>query len=254
MKVGDLRRVSLLLCASAALASCSSRLDEPALGVYRATLALPGGETPFGLEIAKEQQRYILYLLNGAERTRVSNVDVRNRELIATFPGDTSTLRAQMHREGLEGSVTVSDGGKEQVIPLKATLGDTWRFDEHSLTDNADVAGHWEVTFTAEGGRQTRAVGQFEQRHDRVTGTVMTPTGDHRFLEGQVHGDDVRMSTFTGGLVYLYKLHVNDKGELEGEYWQGLAVHEKVAARRDDEATLGGASPQTMTRDARPAG
>jgi hypothetical protein len=220
-------------------------------GAYRATLALPGGETPFGLVIAQEQQHYILYLLNGAERTRVSNVDVKNRELTAILPGDASTLHAQMHREGLEGSVTLSsDGGKEQVIPFKATRGDTWRFDEHPLTDNADVAGRWEVTFTAEDGRQTRAVGLFEQRHDRVTGTVMTPSGDHRFLEGQVHGDDVRMSTFAGGPAYLYKLHVNDEGELQGEYWQGLAVHEKVAARRNDQATLESAAPQTATEPA----
>jgi hypothetical protein len=65
-----------------------------------------------------------------------------------------------------------------------------------------------------------------------------------------VHGDDVRMSTFAGGSAYLYKLHVDDKGELQGEYWQGLAVHEKVAARRNDEATLESAAPQT---DAEPA-
>jgi hypothetical protein len=143
-----------------------------------------------------------------------------------------------MHATGLEGSVTLSDGGKEQVIAFRATLGDTWRFDEHPLTDNADVAGRWDVTFTAEDGRQTRAVGLFEQRHDRVTGTVTALGGDHRFLEGQVHGDDVRMSTFAGGAADLYKLHVNDKGELEGEYWQNLSVHEKVAARRNDEAGL----------------
>src|SRR5262245_59697855 len=111
MSVRDFRRILLWLCACAALAACSSRLDEPVTGTYRATLALPGGEAPFGLEIAREQQRYFLYLLNGSERTRVSNVDVRNRELSAVFPGQENTLRAQMHREGLEGSLTLTGSG-----------------------------------------------------------------------------------------------------------------------------------------------
>src|SRR5262245_28357049 len=42
------------------LAACSSRVDEPALGRYRATAALPGGEAPFGLEVTKENNRYVL--------------------------------------------------------------------------------------------------------------------------------------------------------------------------------------------------
>jgi len=250
MRVGVLRSMPWSLCAAITLAACNPRLDQPVPGVYRGTLALPGGEAPFGMEIAKEEQRYVLYLMNGSERTRVSNVEVRNRELTAVFPGYGNTLRAQMHRQGLEGSVTlVKAGGEEQVIAFKATLGDTWRFDEHSLTDNADVAGRWEMTFTAGDGGQTRAIGSFEQKHDRVTGTVMTPTGDHRFLEGQVRGEDVQLSTFAGGFAYLYKFRVNAKGDLEGEYWQGLAVHEKVTARRNDEATLDSAGPQTTMKD-----
>lgn len=41
---------------------------------FRAVLRLPGGDTLFGLEVAKEQRQYVLYLQNGTERTRVSGV------------------------------------------------------------------------------------------------------------------------------------------------------------------------------------
>jgi len=88
-----------------------------------------------------------------------------------------------------------------------------------------------------------------EQAHDRVTGTVMTPTGDHRFLEGQVRGDELQWSTFAGGLAYLCKLKVNDAGELVGDYWQGLASHEQVAAKRNAAATLDGARHHTTLKD-----
>lgn len=77
----------------------------------------------------------------------------------------------------------------------------------------------------------------------------MTPTGDHRFMDGQMHGDELQLSTFAGGLAYLYKLKVDDKGALHGDYWQGLASHEKVTAQRNEAATLNGAGKQTSLRD-----
>jgi thiol-disulfide isomerase/thioredoxin len=116
-------------------------------------------------------------------------------------------------------------------------LDENYRFYPKAVADNADVAGRWAVTFTDDEGENSKAVAVLEQQHDRVTGTVMTPTGDHRFLEGQVHGDEVQLSTFAGGLAYLYKLKVVN-GELQGEYWQGLKGHEKVAAERNPDAEL----------------
>jgi peroxiredoxin len=228
---------------------CSRQLTEPPVGAYRATLTLPGGDAPFGLEVAKENDRYVLNLTNGAERTHVSNVRVADGELRAIFPGYENSLRARISRNGLDGSVTlIKAGGKEQVIPFRATLGETWRFHKDASSDNADVAGRWETILTSDEGKATKAIAIFEQQHDRVTGTMLTPTGDHRYLEGQVHGDDVQLSTFAGGLAYLYKLKVTAAGALEGEYWQGLASHEKVAAKRNDAATLDGAGQQTTLR------
>ena len=193
-------RVALLLTALA-FTGCSSRVETPQLGVYRAVLRLPGGDTPFGFEVAQEQQQYVLYLMNDTERTRVSNVKIADGELIAVFPGYENSLRAALHRDRIEGSVTlIKAGGKEQVIPFTAKLGETYRFYRDAATDNADVDGTWEATFTDDEGKTSQAVLLLKQRHDRVTGTVMTPTGDHRFLEGQVHGDELQLSTFAGGL------------------------------------------------------
>jgi hypothetical protein len=173
----------------ALLAACGGRpVDQPQTGVYRATLKLPGGAAPVGLEVVSENNRFVLYLVNATERTRVDNVTLSGGELTAVFPGYENSLRARMYRDRLEGNVTlIKDGGKEQVIPFVATHGETYRFHPESLTDNADLAGHWEMTLTSD-GENTAAVAIFEQQHDRITGTVMTPTGDHRFLEGQVRG------------------------------------------------------------------
>lgn len=233
----------------AVLAGCGAQVDEPTLGKYRATLALPGGETPFGLEVAKENDRFVLYLVNDTERTRVDNVQFDQGELRAVFPGYENTLRARMYRDRMEGDVTlIKAGGKEQVIPFAAKRDVTYRFYKDAVSDNADLAGTWEVTLTSD-GKATPAVAIFKQQHDRITGTVMTPTGDHRFLEGQVRGEEAQLSTFAGGLAYLYKLKVNKSGELEGDVWQGLASHSTVRAKRNDNASLDGAGLNTQLKE-----
>jgi peroxiredoxin len=249
----DMRRTLLpaaFVSIAFGIAACTSRVDAPQVGLYRAVLRLPGGDAPFGLEVAQEQQQYVLYLINGAERTRVSDVKVTDGELTAMFPGYENTLRAKMNRDSLEGSVTlIKAGGKEQVIPFAAKLGETYRFHPESSTDKAAVEGTWDATFTDEKGETSKAILLLEQSHDHVIGSAMTPTGDHRFLEGQTSGDELQLSTFAGGLAYLYKLKVGADGTLEGDYWQGLASHEKVVARRNDAATLEGAGKQTTLRD-----
>ena len=234
--MGRIVLASLLLLA---LAGCGARLDPSVVGTYRAVLQLPGGETPFGLEVAKENERYVLYLTNGAERTRVPNVTVEGKELRAKFPGYENSLRATIERDALQGTVTlIKAGGVEQNIPFAAKAGEPYRFFKEPQTDNFDVAGRWALELTNDEGKVSKAVAVFEQEHSKVTGTVMTPTGDHRFLEGEVHDDEVLLSTFAGGLAYLYKLKVTASGELQGDYWQGLKSHSKVAGRRDAEAQL----------------
>jgi thiol-disulfide isomerase/thioredoxin len=248
----QLFRAAILVVAAlgaVSLSGCARTPGEPQVGLYRGVLELPGGEAPFGLEIARENERYVLYLINGAERTRVDNVTWQDGTLAAVFPGYENHLSARVTSAGLEGNVTfIKARGAEQVVPFKATFGERYRFHAESSADNADVAGRWAITFTSDSGEESIAVGLFEQEHDRVTGTVMTPTGDHRFLEGQVRGDELELSTFAGGLVYLYRLKVTDDGRLEGDYWQGLAWHEKVSAQRDENATIEGAGRKTELR------
>lgn len=245
----SLRLCVLSVCLLTLPSGCGRPVDEPQTGTYRATLRLPGGEAPLGLEVAQENNRFVLYLVNATERTRVDNVTIADGELTAVFAGYENTLRTKMYRDRLQGNVTlIKDQGKEQVIPFQARRDETYRFYQDSLTDNADLAGRWQMTLTSD-GKNTAAVAIFEQQHDRVTGTVLTPTGDHRFLEGQVRGDEAQLSTFAGGLAYLYKLKVNQQGELEGEMWQGLASHSTVEAKRNESANLDGNEPDTQLKD-----
>lgn len=238
-----------LLCAALALAGCA-RSRELQAGSYRAVLTLPGGELPFGLEVALEPRGPVLILVNGTERIRVEEVEVADGRLTARMPGFESVLTARVAGQRLRGEVTlVRPGGERVELPFAATLGETWRFHAAPLTDNADVAGRWAVEFTDDDGRTGSGVAEFEQTHQEVRGTFLTPTGDHRYLAGEVYGDELALSRFDGAGAYLYRARIDDGGALVGEYWSGRTGHRRFRAERDADATLDPSPVRTELRE-----
>ena len=232
-----------------AVGGCESRRElQP--GNYRAVLELPGGELPFGLDIAREEDGFVLYLLNGEERVRVDEVTAAEGRLTATMPGYENTLTAEIRGRKLRGEVSLlRAGGERQVLPFRAEAGQTWRFFEEPSTDNADVGGRWSVTFTSDEGKQSPGVAEFTQSFERVTGTILTPTGDHRFLAGEVRGDELYLSRFDGASAYLYRAKVDASGELEGEYWSGKTGHQRFHAERNPDAVLDTSAVATALKD-----
>ena len=231
--------VVALLVALVVVAGCESRSRELQPGSYRAALELPGGELPFGLDIAREESGFVLTLVNGEERVRVTEVTAAEGRLTATMPGHDNTLSAEIRGKRLRGEVSLlSTGGKRQVLPLRAEEGQLWRFFAQPATDNVDVAGRWEVQFTSDSGQQSAGVAEFTQAFERVTGTILTPTGDHRFLAGEVRGDELYLSRFDGASAFLYKGKIDADGRLVGEYWSGKTGHQEFRAERNPDAVL----------------
>jgi thiol-disulfide isomerase/thioredoxin len=209
-------------------------------------LDLPGGELPFALDVAQQDGKFVLFLVNGEERVRVSEVTVQDGRLAAKMPGYENTLSAAIEGDELKGEVSLlRAGGERQVLPFRAVHGQTWRFFEQPVSDNADVAGRWSVTFTSDDGKTSPGVAEFKQTFERVTGTILTPTGDHRFLSGEVRGDELYLSRFDGASAYLYRAKVDDAGELVGEQWSGKTGHQRFRAERNPDAVLDTSAVET---------
>ena len=216
------------------------------LGIYRAVLTLPGGELPVGLDLERQGTTIVGYLINGPERVKLDEVTLAGAHLEIRMPGYENRLIADATGDDLQGEVMlVKLGGKVQHIPLHARRGPLYRFfdtaaDDHgtAAADRAEVTGRWAVTFTDDDGQPEAAVGEFTQSGDTVQGTFLAETGDHRYLAGQVKGDELYLSTFDGAHAFLYKAKVSRDGTIAGDFWVGTAHHERWMGRRDPNAAL----------------
>jgi thiol-disulfide isomerase/thioredoxin len=207
-------------------------------GSYRAVLDTPGGKSvPFGLDIAREEKGPVLYLINGPERVRVTEVSSAPGKLTARMPGYETTLEASIDGGDLEGTIRlVHDRGRTLELPFKAKLGETWRFHAKALSDNADLAGRWQIVFNGESGQRVRGVAELQQQFEQLSGTVILPTGDQRYLAGEVHDETLRLSRFDGGAVVLYEAKLDAKGSLVGETWSDRGGRQRFVATRDPNA------------------
>ncbi len=271
---------ALLLLGSTA--ACHRAPEPPAPlspGVFRMVLETPGGDLPFGLEIVTEpaaadgaQQgaagKPVLFLVNGPERVRVPEVVIAGSVLTAEMPGYENELTVAEKDGLLTGTVKIlRKRGEWKTLQLRGTRGERHRFfpepaaptpgatEGKTVSPMAEVAGRWSVVFTDSEGKPSAGVAELQQDGRLVTGTVLTPTGDHRFLAGEVHqGSDgqqeLLLSRFDGGTAFLYRLKLSATGrQLQGEVFYGNWGRDAVLARRDPNATLPDADTLTHLRN-----
>lgn len=230
-----LRALAYLICCS-----CAPRAAENELpGTWRAVLASPGGELPFTLRVEPRGTGFEAVALNGEEEAPFSGARRQGDEVVFEMAWFDSRIRARFARpDRLAGEWSRTHaGGTLARLPFSAERGDDRRFlpDPSAPAGDAgavpSLEGAWDVTFTDDSGSEP-AQGEFRQQGERVLGTFLTPTGDHRFLDGEYRRGVLRLSAFDGSHAYLFVARAQGDGTLAGDWWSRDAYHATWTARR----------------------
>ena len=202
---------------------------------WRLEIELPQVVLPVQLHLAKDSRS--AWLQNGAERVPITDIRRDGERLRLHFPAFNNTFDLVLEDQRLSGNLTLVKLGYEQVMPVRGRRGLTYRFSPEP-NPGMDVSGRWETLFTADDGTETQAVAEFEQQGGHLVGTFLTPTGDYRYLEGEVDGRQLKLSTFDGSHAFVFVADMDGGGALSGDFWSGTRWHERWRARRNFDARL----------------
>ncbi len=213
-------------------------------GTWRAWLESPGGPLPFILDLRHEGDSWQAVIHNGQERIDIPTVTLSDDKLTLSFDHYDSTITTNISKDGqtLNGEWRKQGSGKNiSTLPFQAAANQTARFEQGNRSSNSaalsrDVTGRWTIKFPKS---QDPAIARFKQQPDGiVTGTIMTTTGDYRFLEGDFDGSLLRLSVFDGAHAFLFQAKWQEDGTLTGDFWSRDVWHETWTARRDENAAL----------------
>jgi thiol-disulfide isomerase/thioredoxin len=214
-------------------------------GTWRGVIDIQGQKLPFGLEIMKSGNSYQANLVNAGEKILLDEITIEGDTVDMVLHVFDASLRAKILGDRLEGTF-VKKYAPQANMPFSATFGDTYRFAPTSTETTVDYSGKYQIMFKTEKDSYP-SVGTFSQQGSHLTGTFLTPTGDYRFLEGNVIDGKMMLSTFDGNHAFLFI--ANKSGDsIHGDYYSGKSSHETFAGVKNDNAVMPDAEALTYLK------
>ena len=208
-------------------------------GVWRGALKNSSGlELPFNFIVSDTAGSQQLAIINGDERLKVTDVKTSGDSVFIHMPLFESEFKLKFDGDKLSGKFIRHSGTKSSFMEFAATPDTKWRFFKDAEKPAFNVTGRWSATF-GDNANRDQLVGEFKQTGNRLTGTFLSTTGDDRYLEGTVAGNQLYLSCFDGGHAFIFTAKINDDNTItDGKMYSGLAGQDKWVAVRNENAKL----------------
>jgi thiol-disulfide isomerase/thioredoxin len=230
-------KVSLFTGILALLVHISTAQTKLKAGIWRGALKTSSGnELPFNFEVKEIKGRQQLFIMNGSERIKVTDLKQKGDSLFVHMPLFNSEFKLKFKGTALEGKWIKHYADRDMAMPFIAEPGQSWRFFKSEEKTDFNISGKWAATF---GEKKNLKIGEFKQIGSHLTGTFLTTTGDDRFLEGAISDNKLYLSTFDGGHAFLFIADIKDSKTIEnGKDYSEYSDLTNWTAVKDENAKL----------------
>ena len=201
------------------LSACSTPAHRLTDGRWRGVFQAQDTAIPFLFEIkTTDTEHAVVTLINGDERVALTDATYRNDSVVIPINAYDAVLEARVDGERMSGRlVKLYSNRPDGRVSFTAQKGDTPRFEDTGEKATVSLDGRWEIILPER--EMAEQVGVFAQKSDGyLTGTILTPTGDYRYLEGTVQGDRFYLSAFGGMTPYLIRGQFTDADRFTAEF------------------------------------
>jgi thiol-disulfide isomerase/thioredoxin len=211
-------------------------------GPWRFELKAQYGTIPFIINISNNKKKLTAILENGEEKIPL---DINFSENGISIPIKTFEISIELSypKNGkMYGHLVRHNKSPNSKIPIIATFGNSLRFSETGETNPIDLNGKWSVTLTHDNNVIEQGVVLIRQNKNKINGSILTPTGDYRYMEGVVIGNKFKAASFDGVYNYLFMGEIKD-GKLQADILNSYKTH--LEGQKNDQATLQDSYAQT---------
>ncbi len=233
-----MKKILSMFTIASSLLSCNSA-DIPS-GIWRATVKNETDvEIPFNFMFSDSSGVKQIYLINGDEKLKIDSIDTFDDSIHFFIPLFDCEIRARIKNNKLTGKSIKHLADHDVVMAFNAEYNIPWRFIENPKKPAANISGKWTSAFIGTDGISSTLVAEFLQDGNKATGTFLSSTGDYRFLEGVVTGNNLFLSGFTGSDAYLFTATLKSDSVLtDGKFYSGYNTFKTWSAKKDKFAML----------------
>jgi thiol-disulfide isomerase/thioredoxin len=240
-----MKKTSLITLLILILATFSAYSETLNTGPWRFELKTTYGVVPFIIEFKKVKNKYTGILKNGKESITLSDITVSNNKIIIPLQTYEMSLEMDPPKSGrMLGDLVRHNKNPKITMPVRATFNETERFPQKKNKPKADLSGRWAVTLLNDQGDKEQGVIVFEQKGNELHGSILTPTGDYRYMEGYISGDEFEAASFDGAYNYLVKGTVKKEKKIEAKVLSTNVT--KITGKKDSKAQLPDAYKHTQ--------
>jgi len=225
------------------LFSCTSEKKKTKLktGFWRGEITIQKQQLPFVLEVLKDKNNYTINLHDGDNIIKLNEVSIKNDSIFFTMHIFDANIKAKINDNSLTGVYT-KNYADDYVLPFKATYGKKERLD--NATSNHKFDGKWTINFLENNKIDDKTIGVFRTEDNKLKGSILTKTGDYRFLEGTTDDNKFTLYAFDGNHSFIFKSDL-ENDTLKGDFWSGKTFHQKFTGYKNKNASL--SDPNKLT-------
>lgn len=209
----------------------------------------------FEFRVKQHNNQQFIEVTNGKEIVPMQAIRQEGDSLVARFEYFPTELKFKRITTDSISGRWINHLKKDYSIPFTAVTGVKER---SYFNDNqkaiVNLSGKWKTKFYNETDDYFyEAIGIFKQQKQRITGTFLTETGDYRFLEGNVYGNQMILTAFDGSHVYQFEAQFDlETKQLEGTFRSGNHFHNHFTAERNENFELKESSTITYVQENKP--
>jgi peroxiredoxin len=202
-----------------AVASCQPGSTSLKEGIWRGTFILPGNEIPFLFEVkGTDPDSTAVSLINGTDRFKLDHISYRSDSVTIPIDLYDAVLKGKIEGNSINGKfIKNGTGKKDEGIPFKALWDSHQRFPARNEAPSVSLTGTWDCEISYN-NQVDKTVGIFSQNGSSLTGSILTSSGDYRYLDGMVYARKFILSEFCGSTPYLVKGEFTDDNTFSREF------------------------------------
>jgi thiol-disulfide isomerase/thioredoxin len=221
------------------ITGCSSK--ENLNGHWKLLVKLQDQELPVLIQLKQEKKLLIGTLYNSSEKIKLSGSIDKN--IFTLSIGTTDAILTGKVKDSKINGHWVRTKRKDYKVPfsgLKTTSESLFK-PYQSKQNLMNVSGKWKINL----GKDRIGLGVFLQKGSRISGSILTNSGDMRFLDGHILKDKAFLYGFDGVFSFVINFHFSYE-KFEAKMHAGKSYNTSITGARDDLFEL--ADPLTLTK------